>query len=701
MTHRFPWTSFGVWLAACLLIAGSITAHGVRSDGLPTAMPSGLASSSWSVPGAQWVLIPPVIRNVLAVLGGAWAITALCRDLEVSRSWSLFPLLMGLSLLFQPGDGVAMVLLYLVARMGPKTESTTQDWQLAGIGVTAILMTLEFGLVLGAVLVKLCQPASNEVRPGVGRRLIFPSLWLAGVIGTAMVIPGFSWAAIRPVSWLWMRPAASMMPSLHPAWDSMQFTLPLVLVATTCIVHFRSERNVSRIVWMLILVGVAIQSQRYLFLGLCGLWLWLRPRTVTGCPTPGFGPLLVVCLILSGGYGIYGMGWATLLTGQTIVRSIDPTLWDSRGRVVLMNLDHSAHWSSPLAQERFELLLDDRWDSWGGALKGGSLSDYVAFCRDLREVRDLRYRRVDGTWGGYQSRMETWNPMLLVVDSSDHLSIRGLSLSPDWRIMGIDGQQTIFGRVGDPRNTIQIRHALDCLMTLEWPARLDQFTLDNTLVSGDSHEDQQVAGAMCSLRFPYAALRLARHDQQNHALRARCLLELAHRVASHSSTGSLLDQFRAVIVVQQSLSHRTLEPEIRKTMDRGLQALLDRTTPPLKPNPDELSRLRMAFLTGNSSEIQHLLIGLPPVQANYYQILVRSPGLPPDEIVVELKNAIPPLVGQVPDSTLSECHFYLGCAALESGRIEIAIPAFEESRQLAPNSPFRMIRELYLNQLRR
>lgn len=645
--------------------------------------------------------MPPIIGNVLAVLGGAWAITAMCRDLVVQRSWSLFPLLMGLSLLFQPGDGIVLVLLYMAAHVGQKTDSASRVWQLIGIAVTAVFMTLEFGLVLVAVLGELCSSASDEAQPVAKRRLIAPGLLLIGGIGSALVLPGFTGAFIRPVSWLWMRPAVSMMPSLYPAWDSMRFTISLVLVATTGVVHFRSERNVLRIVWMLILAGVAIQSQRYLFLWLSGLWLWLRPRSVAGCPSPGFGPLLVVCLVLSGGYGIYGMGWATLLTGQMIVRSIDPTLWDSRGRVVLMNLDHTAHWSSPRAQERFELLLNDRWDSWGGALRGESLSDYVAFCRDLREVRDLRYRRVDGAWGGYQSRMETWDPTLLVVGSSDHLSIRGLSLSPDWRIMGIDGQQTIFGRSGDPRNTVQIRHALDCLMTLEWPAQLDQFTLDNTLVSGDSREDQQVAGAVCSLRFPYAALRLARHDHQNHALRARCLLELAHRVASHSSTGSLLDQFRAVIIVQQSLSHRTLEPEIRKTMGRGLQALLDRTTQPLERNPDELSRLRLAFLTGNSSEIQHLLKRMPPVQSNYYQILVRSPGLPPDEIVVELKNAIPPLTGQVPDSTLSECHFYLGCAALESGRVEIAIPAFEESRQLDPDSPFRMIRELYLNQLRR
>jgi hypothetical protein len=672
---------------------------------LPSPQPALLATGPvWEVPlallpGAQTGFAWPFL--VLALVLGAM-IAAVCRGTERTIALDRVLAVIGLSLLVTPADfgGVAALCGLAYARSRPRPIVTA--WLSAGVAGLAVLVTLDFGLVLMYAVLTLTATIGRDPPAGPERmpRLIPLVMLLAGLALASALWPGFAAAAQRPVSWMWLRPPVEIMPSLSPA--ILTRPVPLAFLAPfygLCVLPtLWKGRDPHGLLPTAMGTILGLGCQHYSALAGLGLVAWFfdqpslslvwdrRPRLVRGA-----------ILAVAGLRVVWLVDFAPLFSGPSVARQLRPADWDLSGPVILRNLDRAPAWRAADESQRFPLLADDRWDA-----VGVQYPRYAALCRDLREVRDHRYLLSNGEWGGYRPWLTDWSPALIVVETTDLDTLRSLSLSPDWRILGLDGERTIFGRADEPRHLPQMRHALNCLMTLEWPARLDEFTLAGTIVAGNAHDDRAVAGALCALRFPYAALRFVRHDggRSTSDLRARCYLELAHRVARYSSAGSLLDQSRAMVQTRAALQALApSSPEYRQTLRglEGLRATADGTANCSAPE----TALRTALLAGRDAELHALLAPIDEPLHSYYAALIAANRQTPEEIGQSLQTAIAGLEGRVSEETLSEAHFYLGCAALEAGDALQAIAAFQDSANLAPNLPFREIRRTYLQQLTR
>lgn len=698
MMRRPPAIDVGVALISVCLILGKLAQSSFHSGLalLPPPVTGLLEQPAWHVPLSEVLELTPGSAIALSIAFGAIVSTMLIRTALSRESWEQLPIIAGFSLLLHPAEILCGLCLILVTRVREAPDSIFRSWKLVGVAILASLITLEFGLIFALVLTTILS-AFKEQGSGVSLRQAVPAIaFLALMCGAIVFLPGFGPALARPVSWIWLRPPEEMAASLTPFGGAISNWILVLFVAIPLGIASRSDYSRRHVFIGLGTVWFALLSERYAATALSILLLSSPVQAPTKLNSQSMNRLMIAGVVFAALFGLHSVGWTTILAGQPAPRFVDPTRWDSQGAVVLLNLDRAEEWQTPAYRKKFSLLEDDRWDAWPG-----NMHEFYSFCDDLRAVRDNRYLRSDGTWGGYLPELKRWSPALLVIESREVESIRQLSLSPDWRVMGIDGGQTIFGRVGDPRNASQMRHALECLMTLEWPARLDQFSLDNTLMSGNSEDDLAVAGALCSLRFPYAALRFSRYDKSHPTLRARCLLELAHRVASHSSAGSLLDQYRAVLAVRHALSVLPRNSSESTSLKRGLEGVLKRTKEQSEKSPENERVLVTAVLTGDSKTVQNELKQLNSPVQDFYHLILRSPDLSPEQLVAEFENVIPRLEGNLPSRGLSEVQFYLGCAALEAGQLETAIPAFVKSAETDPDSPFREIRQLYLQQLRR
>uniref|UniRef100_A0A7C2K097 Uncharacterized protein n=1 Tax=Schlesneria paludicola TaxID=360056 RepID=A0A7C2K097_9PLAN len=703
-------------VALCLLVLLGTNAAWLSDQVrvLPTASLAVLApTDSWRVP----LSLVPTVESLsewpfLAVAAAAAVLIALaCRDENGDASLDRLFAAVGLCLLMQPSHLLSAGLLLLLSRETHAQARAGAGWRIAALVLAGVLGTLEFGLLLllgGLALVGQLLDARKS--PSAVRSALWPVVVLAAGAGLACAVwPGFAHAALRPVSWLWIRPPAALLPALSPMIASPTGLLALILLLPfwslqwwAALSQRDDAQSLSRLVSLMVCHVMGLGCLWYSFLTGVALvslhrgparWALLswRPRTVlTAAIAVALGRVLLVT------------DTAPLLAGAPVQRLVQPTAWNTSGPVLLLNLGHTADGRQGTMARQLPLLVDDRWDCLGSFYP-----TYAAICRDLREVRDFRYLRTDGEWGGYTPWIQAWSPALLAVDSTDTESIRGLSLSTDWRVMGIDGRRTLFGRADEPRNLPQMRQALNCLLTLEWPARLSAFSLENTILSGNAADDRIVAGALCGLRFPYAGLRFLRNDRSTAAERVRvlCHLELAHRVSRYASQGSLLDQYRAVVLARRYLHSAAVSAEDRTTIERALQTLTHPTdAPPFPARADEPPperELRSALLNGDEAASRRWLKEIEPPLQPLYQALINAPARPAQDVYRELQEVVKTMADTVSAAHRGEAQFYLGCAAIEAGESLMAIGAFEESARLAPNLPFREIRGVYLGQLTR
>ena len=333
---------------------------------------------------------------------------------------------------------------------------------------------------------------------------------------------------------------------------------------------------------------------------------------------------------------------------------------------------------------------------------GDRYREHAALCRDLCEGRDHRYLRRDSTWGGYKLSMKEWNLAIVAVDTTDVNAVRWLSQSPDWRVMGIDGEQALLGNVAVTSNRPSLGRTVAQLMSLEWKSSSLYLGLDSHLRTGNAESNDQLAQAVCSMTFPFAALRLARvtAGRNTDSVRASCYVELSHRISGHASCGSLLDQYRAHCLCQRVLRKVAPESKAAIRLTRGLQAL-DRLVPDLGDSASTEDQLRAALLTGESKRAEELVEILPSSLLDYYRVILNSPDLSPEQLQTSLQAAISHFPDTVPTDTRAEALFYWGCAALEEGDTTVALDAFEQSENLSPHSAFHQIRDLYRRQVSR
>lgn len=669
----------------------------------PASTPSQMASSdAWIVPVVRWFGVGEwsIWWFPLFSLAAAGIVTHVCRGVNGSLGPERMLAAIGLMLLVEPRDLIPGALLALLPDPNPDVREHNDPWRILLVAGLAVCVTLEFGVVWFCAVMLL---AMRQWIAGsrIGTSWIGLLLLSVGTIMAAGWLPGWGAAAARPISWAWLRPTWELMPSLASVVHSSRHLTALALMGPFFVLAILSNgwsgRDRLRLTLLAVCSMLAVGCQRYTFMAALAGMSWFRdvpgmrlsPRMTTLTWTAG--------VLMAVGRLAWVTDWPTVVSGTSVAQRLDPTAWDSAGPVILMNLDHSSDWQEAGLARRFPLLADDRWDGLGPAY-----AEYAALCRDLRQVRDHGYLRSDQEWGGYKRWIAQWAPALVVVDSQDVEAIRGLSLSPDWRLMGLDGVRAIFGRSDVPGNRRQMQQALRCLMTLEWPAQLSDFSLENTIVSGGVREDRAVAEMLCALRFPYAALRFVRQDRsrQSQRLRASCYLELAHRVSTHASAGSLLDQYRAVILARSALDRGLGTEADRLRMSRGLAGLLDRSQPQ-SPQGTAEETVRAALLRGDRGEVDRRLQEIQEPLQSYYRVLAESPERSAAELCAALQAAISRLDESTHPETRSEAAFYLGCAAIEAGEPLLAISALEESARHAPQQAFREMRQMYLRQLLR
>lgn len=727
------------WLWACgfVLILSTHSHWWIDSASL-VPLPSRCVlwpDDAWQVPAA---LIGPAVEMgqwwfLLFSAVAAGVIAFVCRGHNRAES-DVAPqtllALAGMSLLVKPSELLCASIILGIAVLASTRRFADRPllggFLILGCGFVGTLCLLEFGLVLAVCVCVLGTRVVESRQPGHRQlNLISLATAIGMIVAAAYLLPGFLQAILRPVSWLWIQASPELLASLSAPIANRDHWLPLGLLVAWMCVCWKDILEQDRAVSTQILAVAPMFALSLIGLG-CSRYLFLATFTMAAF-APATQPfvfrgwekvVLAVGLILSAGYFIHQTDTDALLTGNVLPEQVDPAKWETHGDVLLLNLDHASDWETPSSANRFPLIVNDRWDVFGEFYP-----TYSGVCRDLKEVRVNSYLRTDGRWGGYRRWVNEWSPTLLVVDSGELSAIRGLTLSPGWRLMGIDGKRTIFGNQDAPQNARQMRAALRCILNLEWPVDLSDDELARTIVTTTPADRRKVAAVLNAMRLPYAALRFLRNDDgpTSEELRVWCYLELAHRVHQHSGRASLLDQFRAVAQVRDGRTDFVGRPSERIRVGRsltelGLHSLAQKLgfaenvdTPAvedvveLEPDTLEFSlneqALRGALLEGDAQAATQLLAEIEDSRRDYYATLVSSAHSQAGEFATRLERVI--VAKDFPQELLGEAYFYLGCAALEAGDTGRAVSALIQSQEIAPAFALKAIRQVYLVRLTR
>lgn len=727
-----PWGAIGtLFLVACLIVLARNPLWQLDQVRLvPTISRSLLTpEKAWQVPiltaeGSELlVAVPYLIYAILAA-----ALIALVA-IQFGQQFNVLSLLVVVSLsgAISPLNLIPAAGLFGLRHVGIaawfQSRRLLRVVCLLSILFVAMLSTLEFGVCLFFLLFALLSTQDSSVR----QRVLLAGGLIAGTLLCRFLRPEFFDVALRPLSWSWLQVPHELLPSLQTPviLPEKWLSLGAMLAVAALLWRVRVGRNLDGGslrkygllggLFCFSLLGLGC-AHYYFLSALAGLLLVLSMGTVQGT-WPGWNRISSVAI----GLAVIGLVWQTdklaFVAGVVPVRRVDPSMWVQRGRVILMDLDESLAWQTGRLAHQFQLVLDDRWD-----LFGGLYSEYLGTCRDLKEVRIHSYLRSDGRWGGYKRVVNDWNASLLVVNSQQLGAIRGLSNSPDWKLMGIDGERTLFGSQKEPANLPQLQQALQAILFLEWPSRQQTIEIEETIVVGDDSDARNVANVLCAIRLPYAALRYIREDRSPQAekVRTRCYLELAHRVYRHSGEGSLLDQYRAISrlrgeiqegvwserelvsiaralegIGQTVVANEVLGKAAGGLADGLLQDLTERT------GQDSLmQQLRLVLLEGREEAARELIAEIDPGRRPIFAVLLESPRLSTSEM---FKRWDPLFAwgGQEQEFMNGELKFYMGCLAIEAGESTIAIDALQESKRLASGLPFGEIGQLYLQQLLR
>ncbi len=729
-----------LWLLAALLIAGSArapneTVRVLDGRGKTVLEPQG----TWTVPvlnvaeidaWASWPfwLFVGMASLLLAMAGRQM----LAREVPPAL---VFVVVTGLALLARAEHlGLAVIVFITSSVLCGHWPISRKALALLGCLGLSMLATIEFGFVLIVSCLLLVPEfwisSSNRARAVAVGALIL-------CVGVLWNGPAFAAALLRPIRWIGQSRPDAIFSEGQPAFSTGQdwrAELLLLLFFVFCWVALlwkpEQGRRVLLAVCFLTLLGFGHAG----YLWISGLTLALVFRVpVRSEISPRIGhAVLTVALVFDAIRFLPQLGsYLDLALGEATPPVVKPAEWGIEGRVMLLDLSQSVDWQHATTRESFQLLMDDRAEVFAGEYE-----NYAAVCRDMREILADSYLREDLEWGGYQHWLNEWSPALLVANSSNLWDIRRLSLSPHWRVMGIDARRTIFGYAKDPRNYPQSAKALGMMTQLEWPPLASSGWPDNVIAASTPRELLQVSRVLNALRFPYAALRLLPEEDTSEIRQHRvwCHLEIAHRVYRHSGQGSLLDQYRGVHGLRQLLKEPDADPEDilrglssleglgRETLANQLaqewteadtdlseeqreqiEAFQSRTkashqsSMTNKSDSDTESTIRQAILEGDreaaESELEHLETPL----RDYYALIVSAWDVPAPELMNQFSTLLES--PDFPEHRRGEALFYQGCLALEAGNSQAAVSALRESGQVEPESPFHALRQMYRLQM--
>ncbi len=586
------------------------------------------------------------------------------------------------------------------------------------VSLLAAAVTIEFGLPLAIAGVALLEWAHDGDASGasIRSRVGWLIAWFGSVAIAMATVPGFSPALLRPLNWMWLHPPPSLLPSLAPLWDPTAPVTPVWHGGLLAFVAWQWYRTI-RIPKGRLGNAFALSVATLLALG-CVYYTWMAAILAAAIVLPdariragrggrrdvvparkyrGSAIAVVAGLVLL--LVRVATHSTTILSADVIQRRISPTDNATPGTVMLLNLDHARRWQTPALNSRFPLLLNDRWEVYASAY-----GEYLAICRDWKEWKREAYLRSDGTWGGYQAAFERWRPSLIAVDAEDAPTVRQVTLDSKWKIVGVDGEEVLFGSADDHRAVSQALRCLTLFSFLEIPRSAAQIDFEGSLALGAADDVVRVARVFNAMRMPLAALRVLPDARRTEVrtVRAMAYFELAHRTLRYSGRVSLLDSVRAQRLARDLLAgplpsrHRRQITQARDALVRSAAQMLARM--PATQTPPTPWEIRWRVIVGDLIGAEEALERLRDNDLRkLYRIVFRTDPTAPTAI----RQAITATLQSVdlPPKTAAEFRFYAGSLALEAGDPLQAETEFQQCLASDPTTPLGDLARFYLAQM--
>lgn len=731
--RSLPW---GLFLIACLLILSRNPIWFADQVRLvpPLSQCVLTPDDAWQVPAVEAGLVDllAAVPYWLYAILSATVITVVATTLAVNSSCIALFAVLGLSMMSDPlhvVPGACLVLgWWLMNSLSLRHRASIQFALLCCLALGTVFLTLEFGLILAVLLVQTLLVLLKG-REGAGHLKFFLVMTGVTIGGFVLSLSGFRPTLLRPLTWVTVPvELISRLQTPMQTWSGgIAVAVTGIAVALFVYAAFQQTERMPKgrllltLTALCLLWGLVITCEYYFFLGAIALCLLVRE--LVAAPIEAFSRPALRIISLAGIVVLLGLQTdkVAILAGQVPQQNVVPQNWVRGGRVILLDLDRAPLWQTQQQSQRFSLIVDDRWD-----LYRKSYREYLSVCRDLCDVSIDSFLRDDESWGGYRQKVTAWDASLLVVPSEEFGAIRRLSNSPHWKVMGIDGDRTIFGLQSVAENLPQLNLALRSILYLEWPTISSELDISNTIAVGSEQHARTVANVLCAIRLPFAAMRFIRNDSSPAAekIRTRCYFELAHRVYRHSSKGSLLDQYRAMSRLRREVRNGEWSQEEVQNFASALPGigLNPETIPEFQSvvadatelqdsresqregtqqiDSESFADLRQKFLRGDSILLLSEAGELDTNQRELMGCVLAAGELSAADAMRAFEESLSDLTSAKPE-LISEYKFYYGCLALEVGEVRILREALTESNNFMQNSPFTEIRDLYLQQVSR
>lgn len=715
-------------------------------------------------PGGRSILMPTTVHTLLSKPGD-WHIPVTM--VEWTRAWSDIPFsflvclgsiaigylthfiihrigigtgliaLVALSYGFYDQHFLAALLISSLAGLFMRSTKTGDNKLIAVMLVIILVLTVLTTLEIGYVLLFWCLIYIPSLIAQPSKKRLKQPLCISGICCLALLlvgvmITGLGRTLLRPFSAMMITGYPGMLDSLGPVFGTdVPTTIAQLLLIITILMCWRqplwgSCRTAN--VWFCL--------SSFMLLGsLCSYYLWLSAVASLVCliaASPSFEfkgrgiqrnyliqqgatiAITAVCLIklLSPGMFLRDYFWE----GAVAQERIDPTEWNITGPVILLDLDRCSEWLDSQTTMQYPPVIDNRWD-----LYGKDYAEYATLTRDLKEMRALIYFQSDQQFGGYLHRIGEWNPAIVLSETRQGDAIRDLSMSPHWKMIGIDGQTTYFGRDDFRPLRERIQVAGQTFLNLEWPGKSSPPPSSRVIAASTAESAGRVSEALNAIRLPYAALRMLPEKQTSHQKKVQVwsYLELSYRMHRNTGRHSLLDEYRALRLIRELASkHQWKSEEIRRLVFslRGLgledaareifpNAISDEQTEQLSvSSKDDSSRhdakermLRFKIRAGEMVSAEKIVKDLDAGPKAFYSVILSSLRHPLPEIAKSMYAIVED--EELPIEMKSELLFYLGCVAIEVGDHQVAVQALTQSQQIDPQSGLSPLRITYLQQL--
>lgn len=668
------------------------------------------------------------------LLGACFVIQPECRPTATEFIFLMLGV-SGLAFIAPHGTFLDAFCLVLALRLPRPQSSWPYVLWLGLLMLLCLLVTLEVGLIVIVLSLTQMAPILSQLwkQPEQRAKAAWMSVsWVMIIALPALLSPAYRHVIIRPISWIWLETPISLLPSMVPIWESVNFGWPHYLVSLF-VLHrwvqvFRGRINLANGLVLAIFTLLGAGCARYFWLATIAVVFdalrtisWaphqfttgqlnasesstsdLKQETQPSQPQPSLAPArskpqtalaeLLIVSSVAAFVGSLALNWSTFFAADMLIRRIDRSQWNASGTVVLTNLDETSSWLHPDLKQQYQPILSDRWDVYAN-----EYATYAATCEDWRHWRRESYLRANGTWGGYDSVFRDWEPLLVVLDTADLHGIHRISLDSKWKLVGIDFENAYFALRESRAMAGYVQHATDSLALLELPNPRKRVEVQRVVAVGTASEACQVSAALTALRVPYAGLRVAPSSGPAAAstVRALAYAELAHRSQRYSGSYSLLDGIRTTTVVPKGGPAAVVNYEA--LYQRNLTASFQQQANSLPAQASLTDRIRSLLLQREFESAAPMIKELDdPDQIRFFTLLTDVGEVNTMQLIHRFAQE---LEDHPRSSTAWESSFYLGCLAIELGDPSLAASSLSNSIGLREDSPFAALARFYLMQL--